>query len=283
MPLLHDREGLVGAVLLTPPRAPFTLDREVFQFLRTLGREVAVFLSERRSAEILADQKRIDDYAKRFAFIAHDIKNVSNQLTLVLANAERNIGNPEFQRDMLFTLQRSVERINTLIARLREPQVHAAPAPNAAVAVLPRLRALARAQRHPVTVELDGETPGLAAVDPEHFEAAITHLLNNAVEASPPGEPVRITVRPSEGAVNVYISDSGAGMTPEFMRDELFRPLASSKPKGSGIGAWQARELLNAAGAALNVQSEVGVGTTFRLTLPAFAGMAANALVEYPA
>ena len=42
----------------------------------------------RHDAERLADQRRLEEYAKRFAFVAHDVKNVSNQLTLVLANAE---------------------------------------------------------------------------------------------------------------------------------------------------------------------------------------------------
>ena len=57
-------------------------------------------------------------------------------------------------------------------------------------------------------------------------------------------------------------------MTPEFIRDELFRPFGTSKPQGSGIGAFQARELLRAAGGNLQVFSEPGRGTTMRLLLP---------------
>jgi signal transduction histidine kinase len=57
-------------------------------------------------------------------------------------------------------------------------------------------------------------------------------------------------------------------MTPDFIRDELFRPLSTSKPGGSGIGAWQARDLLRAAGGELTVLSKPGAGTTMRLSLP---------------
>lgn len=279
VPLPHHREGLLGLVLLAPPRAPFPLDREVFDLLRTLGREVALFLAERRAAERLADQRGLEDYARRFAFVAHDVKNVASQLSLVVANAEDNIDNPDFQQDMLVTLRASVERIHTLIARLRQPGE--APAAAAATLLPPRLRRLAAARAHPVEVIEDGATPGPAAIAPEPFDTAFTHLLDNAIEASPPGEVVRIRLRQDgAGRIVVDIMDRGPGMTPEYILNELFRPLATSKPSGSGIGAWQARELLRAAGGDLTVLSSPGSGTTMRLMLPAAAAAARGAPAE---
>ncbi len=269
VPLHHHRDGLLGVVMLSRPRAPFALDREVFDLLRMLGREVALFLAERRAAERLADQRRLEDYAKRFAFVAHDVKNVSNQLTLVLANAERNIQDPEFQHDMLFTLRRSAERINTLIARLRRPDQDAPAPAGVCIAAVARLRALARARAHKVSVDVEGPPPGLAAIDPDRFDAAVIHLLDNAVDASASDEPVHIRVRAEDERVVIDISDRGPGMTAEFIRDELFRPLSTSKLAGSGIGAWQARDILRTAGGDITVLSRPGAGTTMRITLPA--------------
>ena len=57
-------------------------------------------------------------------------------------------------------------------------------------------------------------------------------------------------------------------MTPEFIRDELFRPFSSTKGDGHGIGVYQARELLRGAGGDLLVLSRLGSGTTMRLLLP---------------
>lgn len=285
VPLPHHRDGMVGVVLLAPPRAAFRLDREAFDLLRMLGREVALVLAERRSAERLVEQRRVEEYAKRFAFVAHDIKNVANQLKLVLANADRNIGNPAFQRDMLFTLRGSAERIDTLIARLRGPDQDAAPASpqGTGVPLIPRLRALARLHRHPVRIEMDGGDPGLVAFDPENFDAAIGHLVNNAVEASIDDEPVRIRIRRGECTAIIDIVDRGGGMTPEFIRDELFRPLSTSKPAGSGIGAWQARQLVQASGGGITVMSSPGAGTTIRLTLPVLAQPGGAAPAKEPA
>ncbi len=100
----------------------------------------------------------------------------------------------------------------------------------------------------------------------EAFDTVITHLLNNAVEAGG-AAPVRILVRHEAERIIVDIADSGPGMTPEFVRDRLFEPFQTSKPDGSGIGAFQARELLREAGGELHVDSRPGLGTTMRLIL----------------
>jgi putative PEP-CTERM system histidine kinase len=256
---------LLGAVLLAAPRAPFPLDDEARALLMTLGREVALFLAERQAAERLAEGRQLAEYAQRFAFVAHDVKTVSNQLRLMLDNAEGNIADPEFQSDLLTTMRASVARIDTLIERLR----HEDAAAEGAFAVAERLRAIARARPGvALEIEADGPLP-LATMPPENFDAAVTHLLNNAAEASPPAAPVRLVVRPQDGALELDIIDHGPGMSAEFIRDELFRPLATTKVGGSGIGAWQARELLTRAGGALAVISAPGAGTTMRLRIPA--------------
>ena len=269
VPLALHAEGLFGVVLLKPPRAAFATDREGFDLLRTIGREVAMFLAERRAAETLVDQRRLQDYAKRFAFVAHDVKTVSSQLTLLLANAEENIGDPDFQHDMLLTVRASAQRINGLIARLRQPEDEA-PGLSAPTATVPlaRLRLLAAARRRPVRIEEDGAPAARVAMRSEHFDTAILHLLNNACDASAPDQAVRIRLRAQGGRLIIDITDSGPGMTPEFIRDELFRPFGTAKPDGTGIGAWQAREMLREAGGDLVVLSHLGAGTTMRVTLP---------------
>jgi putative PEP-CTERM system histidine kinase len=271
VPLTHHRDGLVGAILLAAPRAAFTLDPEVFDLLRTIGQEVGLFLAERRAAERLAEQRPLQDYARRFAFVAHDVKTVASQLRLLLANAEDNIQDPEFQQDMLLTVRASADRIGALIARLSQPgEAMPARAPAAPVMPLDRLRAIVAAQPHPVRIEEDATAPaGPVAISPERFDAAVGHLLNNAAEASRPGEPVDVRLRGEAGRVLVDIIDRGQGMTAEFIRDELFRPLSTSKAAGSGIGAWQARELLREAGGELTVLSRPRAGTTMQLSLPA--------------
>jgi signal transduction histidine kinase len=87
---------------------------------------------------------------------------------------------------------------------------------------------------------------------------------------------VRILLRAAGvDRLEIDIIDQGPGMTPEFVRDRLFRPLATSKAKGSGIGAFQARELLREAGGELSVLTAPGQGTTMRLSVRAADGIPA--------
>ena len=265
IPLLH-RSVQIGAVVVGLPRAPFTLDQEVYDLLRIVGREVATYIAEQRATQVMLQTRQLHDYSKRFAFVAHDIKNVSSQLSLLLSNAERHIANPAFQQDMLQTVSASVNKITALLRRLDAPEADRAPT---ALAPLPRLEALIatyrRARKQPVALEQDGST-GIVAMSGDAFDACITHLLNNAVEASG-GITVTVRIRHEVTRVIIDIVDHGPGMTEGFIRDRLFQPFQTSKQDGSGIGAFQARELLREAGGALEVVSTPGEGTIMRLIL----------------
>ncbi len=130
-----------------------------------------------------------------------------------------------------------------------------------------------------VEIALTGEDGGGVAMDAESFDAVAAHLLNNALEASPPDATVRVEVRLEALSMVVDIVDMGEGMSPEFVRDELFRPFASTKG-GHGIGVYQARELVREAGGDLLVLSRPGSGTTMRLLLPMVRAAAMDTLRE---
>lgn len=267
LPLNHFG-SLIGFVVLARPRAQFKLDREAYDLLRAVGHEVASRVAEQRATQVLSQTQQIREYSQRFAFVIHDIKNVSGQLSMLLTNAEVYADNPEFQRDMLATVRASVGKITRLLSRLqaeRQERDHALITP------AERLRELIDTRR--VTAEQDivlrDHSFGAgAAIDPDAFDAVVTHLLNNAIEASDPRKDVRIELRMEAHGVVIDIVDQGAGMRPEFVRDELFRPLRSTKGGGHGIGAYQARELLRDSGGDLLVISKAGAGTTMRIILP---------------
>ena len=70
------------------------------------------------------------------------------------------------------------------------------------------------------------------------------------------------------GRVALSVADNGCGMSPEFLRDSLFRPFQSTKSKGLGIGMFQARMVVEAHGGSIQVESETGKGTTVRVSFP---------------
>jgi putative PEP-CTERM system histidine kinase len=263
IPLMHSN-GMIGIVIVGPPRTLFRTDQEVFDLLTILGQEVGTYIAEQQATEVVFQTRGLHDYGKRFAFVAHDIKNVSSQLALLLSNAERHLNNPEFQRDMLGTVRSSVQKIDRLLRRLDEPSTGIEAATVAPVARLEALLSAHSSGQH-VRLKVDPDAAMTwIAIGPDAFDAAITHLLNNAIEASPE-RPVTISFGQKGARLIIEISDQGDGMSPEFIRDELFSPFKTRRVGGSGIGAFQARELITEAGGNLSVISEKGVGTTMRV------------------
>lgn len=275
VPLLHY-ERLVGLVVLSRPPVSRQLDWEDFDLLRVVGRQLASYLAEQASQDALGEAQRFEEFNRRIAFVMHDIKNLTSQLSLLARNAERHADNPEFRADMLVTLRNSAEKLEGLLARLGRYRGQGADA-IAPVALQPLLRAIAAryASQHPVVVVEHEDCRVLA--DREGLEQALVHLVHNAVEASPAEAPVFLDLRHSPAGVTVEVIDSGPGMSAEFIRTRLFRPFTSSKPGGFGIGAFEARELVRAMGGRLDVESREGLGTRFLLTL-ALAGPTLNAM-----
>jgi putative PEP-CTERM system histidine kinase len=274
IPLLHHQR-LIGLVLLAAPEYRRQLDWEDFDLLRTAGNQAASSLAEALGQEALSQAQRFEEFNRRFAFILHDIKNLVSQLSLVARNAERHADNPEFRADMIATLQSSVGKMNDLLARLA-PQSQARVQRVEPQPLRPILTAAIAAKRRDREVTLLGDTNIEALVDAGALEQAIEHLLQNALDASS-GEAVTVRVDSSDAGVTIAISDKGIGMDGDFIRNRLFEPFASTKPGGFGIGAFEARSLITAMGGRLSVDSRLGRGTTFTITLPA-----ADAVDERP-
>ncbi len=266
VPLPHRHE-IVGFVVLDRATHSVGLDWEAFDLLRAAGRQAASYLAEERSTKGLRDAELLTEYSKRFAFVVHDIKNLASQLGLIVSNARRYIDDPDFQRDMLQTVEDSVARMNNLLSQLK---ANAAPRP-ATLANPEALVAAVAAEfaSGSVIVETSGADPETAvAIAPERLRSALVHLVQNALDASPPEDPVIISTRRLGSQFTIAVVDRGAGMNETFIRDELFLPFRSTKSGGYGIGAFQTRELIRMAGGDIEVISKPGAGTTMRIALP---------------
>jgi putative PEP-CTERM system histidine kinase len=267
VPLIHHQR-MVGLVLLGAPDYRRPLDWEDFDLLRTAGRQAASSLAEAHGQEALSNAQRFEEFNRRFAFILHDIKNLVSQLSLLARNAERHADNAEFRADMIATLKGSVGKMNDLLARL-SPGSAPRGARAEAQPLRPILSSAIAAKRRDHEVRLLGDASRWAVVDAAALEQAVGHLLQNAIEASEPADPVTIRVAAHGDCVAVTIVDHGCGMDGDFVRNRLFQPFSSTKPGGFGIGSFEARALLTAMGGRLRVDSRRGHGTTFTILLPA--------------
>jgi putative PEP-CTERM system histidine kinase len=263
------QERVLGFITLNRPRAPVALNWESFELLRALARQAASYVAEQRLGQQLHDSRRFQEYAKRFAFVAHDIKNLAAQLQMIVVNAKRHGDNPDFRADAFLTIENSVSRMNDLLQQLRANQVAEADGiPSIdAVAVIRRVLAARNDDRAPIRMAMECGT-ALVRIDQDRLSSALTHLLDNAIEASPPDGTIAVTAQSRDGKLVIDIADEGAGMDIEFIHSQLFRPFRSTKSNGYGIGAYQTRDLVRAAGGELEVVSAPGAGTTMRVILP---------------
>jgi putative PEP-CTERM system histidine kinase len=266
IPLLH-RDRLVGLVILDHPLVRRPLDWEDFDLFRTAGIQAATYLAEARTQEALANAQRFDEFNRRFAFILHDIKNLVSQLSLVARNAERHAANPAFREDMIATLQSSVKKMNDLLARLSPGQTAEAEPPRPVLlADVAEAVCWVKKRVHPVSVT--AEAPILALADAAGLEQALSHLVQNAIDASDAASPVELALRAHGQEALIEVSDRGPGMSADFIRSRLFQPFASTKDGGFGVGAFEARALVAAMGGRLEVRSREGEGTCFTVFLP---------------
>jgi signal transduction histidine kinase len=117
-------------------------------------------------------------------------------------------------------------------------------------------------------VLVEGLPSLIAQADPGRLEQALSHLVQNAIDASGPGEPVRIRLSARGHEAAIEIIDQGVGMSAEFVRTRLFQPFASTKDNGFGVGAFEARSLVAAMGGRIEVASREGEGSRFTVFLP---------------
>lgn len=270
--ILHEK--LFGFLVLQRARSPLKLNWEITDLLEIAGSQAAGHLAQEDAANALMVARQFESFNRMSTFVVHDLKNLVAQLSLMNANAEKHKDNPEFQRDMLETLNHSVQKMKLLLQKLSRTENAEKPLPLAVDQMVRQAVALKSAfEPRP---QLLVEVPGLKVMaDRERLERVVGHLIQNAIEATPPHGHVMIRVCRREegahaGAVEIEITDTGAGMSEDFIRERLFKPFESTKSAGMGIGVFESREYITELGGALEVSSQPGLGTTFKVVLPLY-------------
>lgn len=270
------RGDVLGMVVVAAPRVRRPLTWEDFDILKTVSRHAAATLATERALNDLSDARRLEAFSKRTAFLVHDVKNVVSQLDLMLQNAAQFGHEPEFQKDMLDTTASAVEKLRKLLAELKRSREESEAPPTPLSVAAPDLaRQVAdavtrwRRRKPDLRWRMEAERLDLPAPPADRLASVLDHLVQNAIEAAGPEGLVEVALLPaSDGGVAVAVTDDGEGMDAAYVRDQLFRPLKTSKDGGYGLGAFQSRELVREMGGRLDVTSKPGMGTTMRIVFP---------------
>jgi putative PEP-CTERM system histidine kinase len=281
VPLLV-REALIGFVVLGRPRTVVELNWEVRDLLRTAASQASGYLAQAQATEALLEARKFDAFNRMSAFVVHDLKNIVTQLSLMMKNAKRLRDNPEFQQDMLDTVENSLEKMRQLMLQLREgDKPHGVTSGVDLEQIARRLAAAASSKGRVLELELQ---PGVSTRGhAERVERVLGHVVQNAFDATPPTGHVRLVLDSEGSQARVRVEDSGCGMSEDFIQNRLFKPFQTTKASGMGIGAHESHQYVQELGGKISVHSELNRGTTVTLLLPLFHAQSSAPLAELDA
>jgi putative PEP-CTERM system histidine kinase len=233
---------------------------------------LASLVSLQSAVESLVQSRQFDSFNKMSAFVVHDLKNLVAQLALLVRNASTHKHDPEFQQDMLETVENVLERMQGLLLQLRiGTKPIEKPRAVGVEEILRRAAATKKGLKPVPQIQIaDAIINAKVLAHPDRLERVLGHLIQNACEAMH-GTSGRLDIiaepLASGEKIRILIKDTGPGMSANFIQFQLFKPFNSTKPHGMGIGTFESREYLKEIGGSLSVTSQEQVGTTFNIEL----------------
>ena len=242
-------------------------------------KEAALQLAEskrnlRKAEAALRRSERLAALGQLTAGLAHELRN---PLGTIKASAEMltkpsTQQRPEVMSEMAGYIGSEVDRMNALIANFldfaRPLQIHPVEADLRTVFddVLKQVTELAKSREVPLAVRgHEGSLP--FTFDPELLKLAIANLVQNAIQASAPGQEVELRAAERDMDVLILVSDHGEGIQAEHL-ENIFNPFFTTKPQGVGLGLAIVSKIIDEHQGHVTVFSEPGRGTRFEITLP---------------
>jgi PAS domain S-box-containing protein len=310
VPMLVESE--VFGVLIAARRAAHGFSSGECEFLQQLSEHAALAAHQmklygelsqayddlRQTQQATMQQERLRALGQMASGIAHDINNALSPVALyTVALLEKEPGVSERGREFLTTIQRAVEDVAETVSRMREfyrPRESQAVLAHVSinplveqVVDLTRARWRDQTQHRGIVIELQSalaaELPLISGAEAE-IRDALTNLIFNAVDAMPEGGTLKVCTKMLTGEVVdgsevgrpcVEVSDTGVGMSEET-RKHCLEPFFTTKgERGTGLGLAMVYGMVQRHGGDLQIESELGKGTTMRLVFPAAASATA--------
>ena len=251
------------------------------QYIEDVGEPVGVLVSLRdyESFQRFESQwdlsKKLADLGRITSGIAHEVKNPLNAMVIHLeilrSKLESGNGDAHPQMEILDAEIKRLDRVvQTFLNFTRPLEVRLEPVDlNSVVSQVVALASTA-AQDSGITITRDILGGALVAkCDTDLLKQALLNIIINGCQAMPEGGPLKVaTSREPDGSALITVTDRGVGIAPEG-RDRIFNLYYTTKNGGTGIGLAQAFRAVQLHNGRIQFESEVGVGTTFKIVLPA--------------
>lgn len=212
------------------------------------------------------ERERLAAVGEMVRRISHNLRNPLSGIRS-LAELSRDEISPELEaREFQTRIMTTVDRFESWLKQLLNVSMPLTIAPRP-TDLQPWLKGILEAHQpvahgHGITLILDlDRAPDVAEIDPDHLEQAITALITNAIEASPPTTQVTITCENGQtrNTWTISVADQGSGV-PFHLQKDIFRPYFTTKPDGNGIGLACVKQIVEQHGGSVEVKSPVRDG-----------------------
>jgi putative PEP-CTERM system histidine kinase len=268
MPMITNGE-LLGLITLGDRVGGVPFSQQDFDLLKCMGDQAAASLRNVQLSQKLLQARELEAFQTMSVFFIHDLKNTASTLNLMLRNLPIHFDKPAFREDALRGISKTVDHINQLIERLSllRHELEMQPTESDLNELVSR-GVTGWAKTGDVDLVQDLHPLPRLYLDREQILKVVTNLVLNAMQAVSGKGRVCIETTHRNGWAVLAVTDNGCGMSAEFRNRSLFRPFQTTKQKGLGIGVFQSKMIVEAHGGRIEVESELGKGTTFRVFLP---------------
>jgi len=266
---LFRQNDLVAFVALTKAKVHKQLIWEDHDLLKTVGMQLTNALALSHASDALSRSRQFEAYNRLSAYLVHDLKNLVAQISLIVKNAEKHKYNPEFIDDSIETLKNVVYKIEHLLNQLKKGQVKTDNKIIVNLAEVIKDVAIQQAGNKPALQLTSNQDKIEVLGEKEKITAILGHLVQNAQEATAENGIVSLELSKDENQAIIKVIDNGSGMDNKFIAERLFKPFDTTKGNaGMGIGVYEAHDYIVKQSGSCDVESKLGVGTTFTIKLP---------------
>ena len=250
------------------------------QFAQTEGEPVGALVTIRDAGtraqleDQIAVATRLAALGRITSGVAHEVRNPLNAMVLQLEILKAKLaGHGTAVKPQIDTLSSEIRRLDRVVKTFldftRPVELHLIDTDIEELVQEVFTLAEPQAQQNQVRlmIETDGPVPRLK-VDRDLIKQALLNLVLNGCQAMPSGGDLKVRPRKLERRMELEIADQGIGIPPE-VQPRIFSLYFSTKPGGSGVGLAMAYRIIQIHNGSIDFTSEPGLGTTFRITLPA--------------
>jgi two-component system NtrC family sensor kinase len=284
-------ERLIGFINLGHKTAEEMYYREDLDLLNTLTNQIAIAIENatlyenlKKSQNILRRSDRLASLGTLIASLAHEIRNPLVSIKTFTQLLPERIDDNEFRDYFLKVASGEIDRLTSLInellgfAKPSEPNLKE----EDVTTIIDRMEVLISTEARKNNIKIMknySPYPSTVLVDAEQIKQVLLNILLNAIQAIEGRGEIWIETRivhstrndKREEFLQIEIRDSGIGILPENL-DRVFDPFFSTRSEGSGLGLAISHQIVHEHGGFIDIESEIGKGTSFRIHFPLKSG-----------